>query len=207
MKTKKIYIVRHGETDYNKKGVVQGSGIDAPLNEEGRRQAEAFYQAYKNTQFDKVYTSVLQRTIQSVQNFLNDGLPHEKLAGLNEIHWGVKEGVPFSGSTNDNTYIDVVSAWNKGQLDLGLEGGESPLQVKARLKEAMDYIISKEDEGQVLICMHGRAMRILLCHLLNYDLTCMDNFSHVNLGLYRLTYTGSMFAVDLFNDQKHLEIN
>ena len=63
---KKIYLTRHGQTDYNLKGVVQGSGIDADLNATGRAQANAFYQAYKDHPFDKLYVSGLKRTFQSM---------------------------------------------------------------------------------------------------------------------------------------------
>ena len=50
-------------------GIVQGRGMDTELNEKGRAQAEAFYQAYKDVPFDKIYTSTLKRTHQTVQNF------------------------------------------------------------------------------------------------------------------------------------------
>lgn len=46
--TKYIYILRHGETDYNRRGIVQGSGVDAELNEYGRLQAEAFFRYYRD---------------------------------------------------------------------------------------------------------------------------------------------------------------
>lgn len=51
---KDIYIVRHGQTDYNLKGIVQGSGVDASLNDTGREQAAAFHKAYGNYPFDRV---------------------------------------------------------------------------------------------------------------------------------------------------------
>jgi len=69
-----IYIVRHGETDFNRKGIVQGGGVDAPLNELGRQQAQAFYDIYKDVLFEIVLTSKLQRTHQTVQPFLEMGL-------------------------------------------------------------------------------------------------------------------------------------
>ena len=53
--TKKIYITRHGQTDFNKKGIVQGSGVDSDLNETGRLQAEAFFKKFKDHPFDKLY--------------------------------------------------------------------------------------------------------------------------------------------------------
>jgi probable phosphoglycerate mutase len=68
----------------------------------------------------------------------------------------------------------------------------------------MDYIMSKPEEKTVLICMHGRAIRILLCLLLNYPLKSMDMFEHQNLCLYKVSYTGSMYSVLNYNDVDHL---
>jgi probable phosphoglycerate mutase len=70
MSKKEIYLIRHGETEYNKKGIVQGSGIDADLNETGRNQAEAFHRKYGDVAFQKVYTSALVRTHQTVENLM-----------------------------------------------------------------------------------------------------------------------------------------
>ncbi len=68
---KDIYLIRHGETDYNRMRVVQGSGIDADLNELGKRQAQAFFEHYQNLALDKIYTSALRRTHQSVKGFID----------------------------------------------------------------------------------------------------------------------------------------
>lgn len=205
MKSKKIFIIRHGQTDYNLRGIVQGCGVDSELNEKGKQQAEAFYQKYKSFPFDKIYISNLQRTRQSVQRFIDAGLPYEKLEGLNEIHWGNKEGQPFTPEENDY-YLKVTKGWQDGNIEMCIEGGESPVKVQERQKVALSYILAKEYEENILICMHGRAMRILLCHMLNYHLKCMDMFQHHNLGLYEVTFTGSMFIVDNYNDISHLKV-
>jgi len=73
LNTKKIYIVRHGQTDFNLNGIVQGSGVDSSLNEHGRAQANAFFQQYGAVKFDAIYTSVLKRTIESVETFIQQG--------------------------------------------------------------------------------------------------------------------------------------
>lgn len=202
-KRKKIYIIRHGQTDYNKNGMVQGSGIDAPLNEEGYRQAELFWQAYKEYSFDAVYTSALQRTHQSVQKFIEAGFKHVVFEGLNEINWGHREGKAFTNEEH-NHYLEVVTAWQNGELHVLIEGGESPQDVQRRQQTVLKYLLEEEEGENILICMHGRAMRILLCYMLNYPLQNMDYFDHDNLGLYELTWTGSMFVVDRFNDRRHL---
>src|SRR4051812_42108163 len=91
---KTIYIVRHGQTDLNKQGIVQGRGRDTNLNEEGRSQAQQFYKAYQHVAFDKIYISELKRTQQSIQPFIDKGIPYEKLSGLDELAWGILEGKP-----------------------------------------------------------------------------------------------------------------
>ena len=203
MKSKKIYLIRHGQTDFNKRGMVQGSGIDAPLNETGRQQANAFFKAYGDISFDKIYISTLQRTRQSVQPFLDLGIPHEKLGGLNEINWGEKEGMAISQEDHDY-YLQMTAAWENGQVDLSIAGGESPLTVQNRQKVALEHILSNTEEKTVLICMHGRAIRILLCLLLNHHLKHMDTFPHSNLGLYKINYVGARFSVEWTNDTRHL---
>ncbi|MFD2202509.1 histidine phosphatase family protein [Shivajiella indica] len=204
MFTKKIYIVRHGQTDYNLRGVVQGSGIDAPLNRNGQLQAKAFFEYYKNVPFDKVYYTGLKRTKQSVQEFLNLGLPHEAVPDLNEISWGRYEGVPMTPEEN-KYYEHMLERWSSGDLDYAIEGGESPVLVAERLRRGIGHILSQPGET-ILICMHGRAMRILLSLLLGYDLRFMDVFKHQNLGLYILSQNSlGLFSVEKNNAGEHLK--
>ena len=203
LKTKNLFIVRHGQTDYNKKKMVQGSGIDAPLNEEGRRQARLFYDAYKNFAFDKVYVSGLIRTRQSVESFIEDEVPYESLSGLNEISWGTQEGMPFDQASHEN-YLAVTQAWSEGMLQRRVGGGETPIEVMERQRKAFQQIMKAEKEENILICMHGRAMRVLFCWLLNYPLSNMDNFPHDNLCLYKLHFSGSFFSMRMINEQSHM---
>ena len=90
------------------------------------------------------------------------------------------------------------------KTNLPIEGGESPDEVAERQKPFIELIKSKPEET-ILICMHGRAMRILLCQLLQYPLRSMDMFEHENLGLYLINYTGSQFTIDLYNNTDHLK--
>jgi probable phosphoglycerate mutase len=200
---KDIYIVRHGQTDYNLKGIVQGSGVDASLNATGINQAYQFFKAYGDFPFDKLYISTLKRTQESVQGFIDRDLSYERLSGLDEISWGTREGQPFT-PTENKYYYAMLDRWKNGETALPVEGGESPDQVAMRQLEAMKHIMSKTDERKVLICMHGRAMRILLAQLFNYPLSDMDIFEHTNLGLYHIRATDNMFQLVKYNDGGHL---
>jgi probable phosphoglycerate mutase len=200
---KTLYIVRHGQTDLNKNGIVQGRGMNTDLNDEGRLQAQLFYEAYQDIPFNKIYISTLKRTQQSIQLFIDKGLPFEKLAGLDELAWGIYEGKPNTPETKA-AYLKLMRDWTAGKLDVKFEGGESPNEVQARQKEALKVIMSKPDEENVLICMHGRAMRLFLCLLTEKPLTEMEAFPHQNLVLYKVAYEDGKFRVVDFNNAIHL---
>ncbi len=183
--------------------MVQGSGIDASLNKKGQKQADAFFNAYKEVPFDKIYITPLRRTKETVARFIDLGIPFDVLDGLREISWGNQEGVPFTKETG-TAYRRIVQMWTEGDLDLRIEGGESPIEVMERQVPAMNHILAMKDENPVLICTHGRAMRILLCWLLNKSLTEMDHFGHSNCGLYVLDFDGEHFDLKTFNETAHL---
>jgi broad specificity phosphatase PhoE len=98
----------------------------------------------------------------------------------------------------------MLKQWQLGNTSLRIENGESPDDVVLRMQPALDHIMSHTDEKTVLICMHGRAIRILLCMMMNYPLKSMDMFEHENLCLYLLNHTDSMFSVEKYNDTTHL---
>jgi len=182
---------------------VQGKGIDASLNETGKAQAQAFYKAYNKEGFEVVYTSTLKRTTESVKSFLEDGLPQIKLAGLDEISWGVYEGVE-AGYEDKLFFKDITNRWANGETSLAIDEGESPDEVAQRQQEVIERI-KKSKESMILICMHGRALRVFLTQLLNLPIASMDQFAHANLCLYQLDYTNGEFTLEKENDISHLE--
>lgn len=205
MNTKKtIYLIRHGQTDYNLRGIVQGSGIDSDLNETGRLQAQLFYEAYRHIGFDHVFTSQLKRTHQSVEPFLTSGTPWTILPELNEINWGVFEGKESTPQAKQ-AFNEVVESWRRGQVHIPIEGGESPQAMYDRQIAGWDKI-RRERHEKVLICMHGRAMRSFLSLMLQTPLSEMDQYPHTNLCLYTLENAGNKVELTGANITNHLTI-
>jgi broad specificity phosphatase PhoE len=201
---KTIYLIRHGETEYNKRGIIQGSGINSDLNDYGKEQAMQFYMAYKHIPFDKIYISELNRTFQSVAPFINAKFEFEKLKGLNEINWGIMEGA-IPNALNQLHYHQMVEDWKAGYLDKAIENGETPNEMLQRQKQALESILSRENEKTILVCMHGRAIRSFLCLLLNQPLSRMEDFKHTNLCLYILELTqANTFNIKVENSVDHL---
>lgn len=201
---KSLYIIRHGQTDYNLKGIVQGSGVDALLNEQGHQQARAFFEEFGDVNFDRIYTSRLSRAIQTVKPFMDAGMPIEQHQGLNEINWGYYEGQRVH-HYHANYYQKLLKSWEEGQTHIPIHGGESPRDVASRQQSVLDLLKQRTNEQQVLICMHGRAMRIFLCQLLEAPLSEMDAFHHSNLGLYKVIWTPfEKPRLELANHTSHL---
>lgn len=201
---KTIYIIRHGETDLNKLGIVQGRGMNSELNEKGREQAEAFYRAYKHIPFDKIYTSTLKRTHQTVQKFIDSNIPWTQYPGLDELGWGIHEGQESTEQIRSD-FETITQNWRAGELHHKFERGESPLEVKERQLIVLEKLIEENNDKNILICMHGRAMRLFLCLLTNKPLTEMDTFPHSNTTLYKVEYDGKEFHILDFNNTNHLE--
>ena len=195
----RLYIIRHAETEYNKLGLIQGSEVDSELNEEGRKQSELFYDFYKELNIEKIYVSGLKRTLQTVKRFIDNGTPYEKINDFNEISWGVNQG------KNDDLeeYKSLTDSWKNGELDKKFNSGESPNEMVARVMRGVDKII-KENFASVLICIHGRALRVMLSKIINNDLSKMDKYVHSNTGMYILNYDNGKFVIVDRNLRKHL---
>ncbi len=196
----KLYIIRHAETEYNRKGIIQGSEVDSDINDVGESQANSFYEYYKNINFDKIYVSDLKRTFQTIRRFTEKGSSYEKLKEFNEISWGVNQGK----SDDLEDYARLIDTWLAGNLDNKFEEGESPNEMSVRLVKGFNKVLD-DDHDTVLLCIHGRALRILLSKIIDNDLTKMDKYVHSNTGLYILEYKNDKYEILGSNLRNHLE--
>ena len=202
---KDIYIIRHGQTDFNVRQIVQGRGINSDINETGMQQAAHFFEAHKEIHFDVVYTSSLKRTWQTVDAFIDKNIPHIATTALDEIDWGIFEGVEHHKSLQKE-YYDIIDEWKKGNLSVKIEGGESAQDLANRLQPFVDDI-NQSKEKTILVCTHGRTLRVLMCLLLNKPIAEMDTFEHQNTCLYHLQKNEDEYTLLKQNDISHLNTN
>jgi broad specificity phosphatase PhoE len=199
---RELYIVRHGETELNRINTIQGKGENPPLNETGLIQAEKFYSRYRHIKFDYVFTSSLIRTHQTVAKFISNNIPWIATDKIDEICWGDLEGKPTSHVVRER-FHSLINEWNNGNLNSKIENGESPLEIQIKHKEFVGELLTLPGDN-ILVCSHGRAMRILLSTLLDTPLTKMDQYHHRNTSLYRLSYDGKKFTLLEQNNLDHL---
>lgn len=199
---REIFLIRHGETDYNNRGIVQGKGVNPPLNEKGRWQAQQFFNRFRNENFDIVFTSTLKRAIETVKGFIDLKIPHKEFMELDEIGWGKFEGREVD-SLFRHEFKRIVNEWQNGNYNICTEGGETPYELMQKHLRFIEMLRTRT-EKKILVCMHGWALRIMLCTMLNKPLSEMDNFPHHNLSLYRVNDNGKYFELTHFNDLQHL---
>lgn len=199
---KEIFLVRHGETDYNKKMIVQGRGVNSSLNETGISQARAFFEKYKTYPFDVLYTSSLNRTHETMFHFIQTGIKHISTEHLDEIDWGIYEGVGDDPNLF-KAYHEIMKEWRQGNLHIKIDGGESPLELAQRQEKWIEEV-KVSPHNKILACSHGRSIRALLCQMTELPLSQMDDFPHTNTCLYKLVYDNRKFEIELFNDISHL---
>ena len=204
MVQKEIYIIRHGQTDHNAQGIVQGRGIDLSLNEKGRQQAHAFFEAYKNVPFDIIYTSTLKRAQETIEPFKELGIPHEIYPELDEISWGDLEGTRAT-TESDLAFQDLVKRWREGDIHAkSSETGESPFELQQRQKIFIEQMLNS-DTKKILIATHGRFIRIFMCTLTGKPLAQMEHFAHSNLCLYKVNLMkDGKFEIEQHCDIEHL---
>jgi len=199
-----LYIIRHGQTDFNLRRIIQGRSVDSDLNQHGRIQAHLFAVAYGEVVFDKIYTSSQQRSIQTVSHFINKGIDHEIHPDIDEISWGVSEGIEGSKISIEK-YMEVRDAWEKGVYSRRLEGGESLQELANRVTRFVHHIEAQKPNC-ALICSHGRTLRAMMAILLREPLHKLQQYDHGNLHLFHLVQKHDLpgYEVLLANNRDHL---
>lgn len=201
--TTTLYLVRHGETDYNRASIMQGRRVNSCLNDEGRRQAAALARRFASIPVDAIYTSTLKRARETAQT-VAEVHPEARLVALEdleEMSWGIFDGVR-PGSDIEDAY----HRWRSGDYAYAVERGESILDVQTRALRALGQILDAEEGKRVLVVTHGRFLRILLSSVLDgYGLNRMEEIHHTNTGLNLLEFDGRTFRAQLLNCTAHLE--
>ena len=198
----RLLVVRHGETVFNEQGRFTGQ-LDIPLSPLGERQAEALGQRLSKESLNVIVASDLQRARATAQAIArHHGLPVEEDTDLREIAFGVWEG---------STYAEVVARdaalaqrWEADPTIYAPPGGETVTQHHQRVVRALKRWHSRYPKSTVVWAAHGGVIEVLLCHVLNVELTRRWEFRHENASFAEIVVSDAGAAVVRLNDTHHL---
>ncbi|HIW40818.1 MAG TPA: histidine phosphatase family protein [Candidatus Mediterraneibacter vanvlietii] len=199
-----LYFIRHGETEWNTAGKLQGES-DIPLNEKGKMLAKLTGEALKDVLFDTLILSPFIRTIQTAEFILRGRkIPTYRDNRIREIEWGEWDGMT-ADELDVAGYRETYNLFYTDPFQFpGAPGGETVRQVCDRGKAFLEDITGRPENAQkrILIVTHGCAVRGILNHLYDNPAdfwqgdvppNCSLNLVHVGEGGIRLLEKDKIF--------------
>jgi alpha-ribazole phosphatase len=165
----KFYLVRHGQTDWNKEGRYQGQA-DINLNSDGEEQARVVSQKLAGKPIDAIYSSDLKRARHTAEEIGKQlKLPVYLDVRLREINHGIWEGMLYTDIVQK--YAHKIKERDTNPLHTRAPQGESVHEVSKRVLSAADDIAQKHPDETIVIVAHGVSLAILACTARGIPLT------------------------------------
>ena len=202
----RIYLVRHGETEWNITMRAQGH-TDVPLSDVGRRQADCLGKRLAGEEFKGCYASDLKRAGETAaiiwKHQKRRHLDIETLPELRELNFGDWEGMTMQEVAGQ--FMDDLKLWWDKPASLRIPGGETMGELAERCLGALKQIVSRHNGGNVLVVTHGGPIRIITASVLEMDLNKYWRLQMANACLSIIDFPEwEKGILMLFNDCSHL---
>ena len=199
----KLILVRHGQTESNKLGRIQGIN-DSPLTGVGRKQAEAAARALISDAPFALYSSPLRRALQTAKAIGSlAGVQPVEVKQLIEMDVGKFEGL--SGPQLRERFPDVMSSWDNDPASTVMPGGESLHDVRDRAWPAIRSLAERHESETVVAVTHNFTIHTIVCTALDMPL---NNFRKLRIDLgaiTRLEITSARTTLVSLNETWHLK--
>lgn len=160
-KLKNIYLIRHGETDWNRDKRFQGQ-TDVPLNATGKAQAAELVPMMTQLKVDAAFSSDLGRAYETAQIALSDvRLNIQKDPRLRETNIGEAEGLTYDEIVAKFTEESILKwrSYEEHNMDFKYKTGESKRQMMVRIRDVVLEISQNTTKNNIAIFCHGMVMR------------------------------------------------
>ena len=170
----RLYLLRHGETRYNRENLGLGRA-NIGLTKVGKRQSELATASLKGVIFDAIYSSPLSRAAYLADLVARDGNRTVKMYdALMEMDVGKTEGMKLL-DVRDLFPIFIKEWSGPNKIHVAMPGGESLIDIEVRVESVLDEFKSFK-EGNIAIVAHNFVLRILICKLLGLSVSAFNSF-------------------------------
>lgn len=197
-----LYVVRHGTTDWNQSGRIQGH-LDIPLNEAGRAQARLAGLRLAALKPEAIYSSDLSRAYETA-HIIGQATGHAVVShpGLREMHFGVWQGL--SSPEIRERDPEVYAARRVNPYDVAPAGAETWRTFYDRAVQAVSAILTTTQAERLVVVTHSGVCTVLGLRALGFDCTGKRTFDSHNCGIHTITVSGERWRAVTFNDVTHL---
>ena len=200
--TNTIYIVRHGQTEWNLLGKTQGHG-NSDLTPKGIEQAELLADSMTKYPIDYIYSSDLGRAYQTAEiigNKLN--IEFEKTEALREMNFGTWEGRIIKDIIAEDP--ELYKMWRNEPHLAKIPQGETLSQIKERTDAFIKEINEKYDGKHIVLVTHSLCARIMLLSFLDSDVKNIYRINQANTALNIIELRDYGPVVMKMNDTTHI---
>ncbi len=197
-----VYLIRHGETVFNRDGRVQGH-TESDLSELGREQARRVGERIRGVDFVRAFTSPLRRAEQTCAIAIDGSVEYETREGFKEINLGAWEGRKASDLRRE--FPEEVKLWFRRPSGVRIEGAETIRQFRSRVTAEMDRIRDVCPQGTLAVFAHGGVICTYLTSILGMKLDDIWRFKIRNGSVTRVIFPQGRPRIDLLGDIHHLE--
>jgi broad specificity phosphatase PhoE len=170
-----LILVRHGKTDWNTTGRIQGE-VDIPLNDEGRRQAKEIAFELSTKKIDAVFSSELSRSFTTAEEIAHTHkLKVKKIKELNELNQGLWQGLVLKEVKK--RYKKQYNLWRMDPTLVQPPKGEDIKYVYDRVISFIQKLIDKFGDKSICIVTHEIVIGLIKCHFKGIDLKELWNFT------------------------------
>lgn len=197
-----IYITRHGETEWNAEGRIQGH-TDVALSSRGQEQARMLARRLAGIQIDAVYSSDLKRAAETARVAVGErDVPLSFTPDLREYNKGVFEGL--TADEYREAYPHLYEASMANDLDFAPPNGETIRETSVRLDRIFQQVRQQHMDQNVLVVGHGGSLRAGLVSLLELPLEANWKFVMHNCSLTVVRTYPNNSVLHLYNDTSHI---
>ncbi len=198
-----LYLIRHGQTEWNLAGRYQGQS-DVPLSQKGLEQARSLAKFFPARQLDVIYSSDLQRAVSTAEAVAERfSLQVQTRRELRELNFGAWEGL---------SYEQIVKEWPDALRDffahpdvLHIPEGESFPALQARAVACIRSIVQENKGKSIAVFSHGAILRTILADALMTPLSNVWRFRQSNTAVNRIDYAEEGIpVVEYINNTAHL---
>lgn len=199
----KLFLVRHGETDWNKLGKCQGIS-DVPLNSNGVKQAQDLAYSLRNEKLNAIYSSDLSRALTTANEVAKyhsvEVIMDER---FREMDQGDFEGLEI-GYLREN-YPNILKEWREKPETLRIPGGETLTEVQERAWTGINNLLNRYNGKSVLLVSHNMTIITLLCKFSKKSLLSFKEFLVHESSKSVISFHNDMFEIEVLNDISHLK--
>jgi len=198
-----LILVRHGETEGNRKKVYQG-WTDTRLNKNGLYQAERLALRLRKTELDSIYSSPLDRALMTAM-MVNKyhGLEIKTVENIKEINFGDWENM--SRQQLEKLYPDYMEKWKKDYKNFAAPGGETLDIAYSRINSWIERLIRNKPKGRALIVSHAGAIRAVVSGLVGRGVEGHWNYVINNCSITTINVYDGFPVLTGLNYVSHLE--